>query len=74
MRIRALMTSSTQPNFMSSKIIELSWSKTDETLQTYSSTVGTLTVIIKFCYDGNPLFSSPRQSVFNILEILSSEK
>ena len=34
----------------------------------------TLTVTIKLCYHGNLLFSSPHQSVFNLLVIFSSEK
>ena len=39
-----------------------------------SFTGDTPTVVIKLCYNGNSLFSSPHQFVFNILEFFSSEK
>ena len=71
------MTSSTQPNFLSSTKIKLSRSfsaETNETWQTNSSTDDTPTAAIKLCYHGNSLFSSPHQFVFNILEFFSSEK
>ncbi len=47
MQIRGLLMSSTQPNFMSSTKIELSWSffaETNETWQTNSSTEDTISV------------------------------
>ena len=47
--------------------------ETNGTWQTYSSTGHTLTVTIKFCYHGNSPFSSPHQSVFNILVIFKNE-
>ena len=77
MQIRGLMTSSTQLDFKTCAKIELSWAiatETNETWQPCSSTGDTLTVTIKLCYHGNLLFSSPHQSVFNIIVIFSSEK
>jgi len=56
MQIRGLMTSSTQPNFMSGTKIELSrsfFAETNETWQTNSSAGDTLTHLIKLCYHGN---------------------
>ena len=71
------MTSSTQPNVWSSTKLKLCrsfFSETNETLQTNSSTGDTPTIVVKLCYHGNLLFSSPHQFNFNILEFFSSEK
>ena len=78
MQIRELMTSSTQPNFLSSTVIFVKYghfsAETIETWQTNSSSGDTPTTVIKLCYHGNSLFSSPHQFVFNISKFFSSEK
>ena len=76
MQIRELMTSSTQPNFC--QVQKLSYlghfsTETNETWQTNSSSGDTPTAVIKLCYHGNSLFSSPHQFYFNISEFFSLE-
>ena len=79
MQIRELMTSSTQPNPIFCQVQKLSYlghfvAETNETWQTNSSSGDTPIAVIKLCYHGNSLFSSPHQFYFNISKFFSSEK